>query len=95
MPPKLTPADIARTLEEIALFTQNNAANLAARNGTDMATPLQPNRVKEERRYWKFLHTHGLRFTDDHRRQLTDAFAHVVQARARHCDTCAVEAFES
>ena len=82
MPPMLTPPAIARTLEELDLFTQRNAATLAARNGTDVLTSLRQLHSSEEQRFYQFLRRHASCFTDDHRRQLADAFAHVMQARA-------------
>ena len=75
MPPKLTPAAIARTLEALDLFTQRN-------DGTDVLTSLRKHHSSEEQRFYWFLWKNAPRFTDGHRRQLADAFAHVIQARA-------------
>ena len=82
MPPKLTPEAIAGTLDELVVFAETNAATLAARRGTDMLSSLRQLHSKEEQRFFMFLYKQKDRFTEAHRRQVADAYAHVVQARA-------------
>ena len=82
MPPKLTPTAITRTLEELDAFTQRNAATLADRNGIDVLTSLRQHHNQEECRFYQFLYKNASRLTDGQRRQLANAFAHVVEARA-------------
>ena len=82
MPPKLTTEAIAGTLDELAVFAETNAATLAARSGADMLSSLRQFYSKEEQRFYCFLKMRKDRFTEAHRRQVADAYAHVVQARA-------------
>ena len=82
MPPKLTPEAITGTLDELVVFAETNAATLAARGGTDMLSSLRQHHSKEEKRFFMFHYKHKDRFTEAHRRQAADAYAHVVQARA-------------
>ena len=82
MPPKLTPEAITGTLDELVVFAETNAATLATRSGTDMLSSLRKHHSKEEQRFFMFLYKKKDRFTEAHRRQVADAYAHVVQARA-------------
>ena len=82
MPPKLTPEAITGTLDELVVFAETNAATLTTRSGTDMLSSLRKHHSKEEQRFFMFLYKKKDRFTEAHRRQVADAYAHVVQARA-------------
>ena len=82
MPPKLTPEAIAGTLDELVVFAETNAATLAARRGTDMLSSLRKHHSNEEQGFFMFLYKQKDRLTEAHRRQVADAHAHVVQARA-------------
>ena len=47
-----------------------------------MLSSLRKHHSKEEERFFMFLYKQKDRFTEAHRRQVADAYAHVVQARA-------------